>query len=177
MVAIPKYKAKAVYYDSNKRVVMPKGIVEEYRTPRGLRLPDGVFRFDSQHEFKVYLELCRIYGADGIIRQRRVEIYPSGLCYPKGKTWKIDFAIRNNDPYDPIAHYVEAKGAFLPEFAHTLASLERVDYDVFHSLYLVFPDSIPSGNRIIRSLMNSNYKHHLLTLEELSCLQHLPSPL
>jgi hypothetical protein len=177
MVATPKYKAKAVYFDSRKRVVIGKDEAERYRVKGKLKLPDDISRFDSQHEFKVYLELCRIYGAERVVRQCPVRIYPPGLCYPKGKTWKIDFGIACSILPWEIEHYVEAKGAFLPEFAHTLASLETLDYEIFHSLYLVFPESIPKGNRIIRSLTTSKYQHRLLTLEELSCLRHLPLPL
>lgn len=177
MPATPKYKAKAVFFDLDKRTVVNKDDVLVRRGKNSLVLPDNVTRFDSQHEFKVYLELCRMYGAENIVRQYPVEIYPPGLCYPKGKNWKVDFAIKA--PYKLLKPYIfaEAKGAFLPEFAHTLASVECYQPEVFDDLYIVFGSSFPIENRVISSLVNSSFEYRLLTLKELQCLQHLPLPL
>lgn len=177
MVATPKYKAKAVYYDSIRRVVIGMDEVENYRVKGRLKLPKHFARFDSQHEFGVYLELCRLYGEDRIIRQYPVEIFPPGLCYPKGRTWRIDFAITHLEYKGVVRHFVEAKGAFLPEFALTLAIVERYQPEVFNMLWLVFSSQIPANSRILVSLANSNYLYRLLTLERLKCLSHLPLPL
>lgn len=123
MTTTPKYKAKAVFWHTEWKMVLDKSNLEEYRSKNRLKLPDNVFRFDSQHEFKVYLELCRMYGTDRVIRQYPVEIIPPGYCYPKGKTWKVDFAIKNVGQLPTVFALVEAKGFFLPEFAYTLALL------------------------------------------------------
>lgn len=177
MITTPKYKAKAVFWDTKKETVIDKSGVERYRVKDRLKLPNTIARFDSQHEFKAYLELCRMYGADRVIRQFPVEIFPKGDCYPKGKYWKVDFAIKSAGQLASIANYVEAKGAFLPEFAYTLAALEWSEPDIFNSLVVVFSGSIPLENRMVCSLLNSNSDCRLLTLKELQRLSHLPSPL
>lgn len=177
MATTPKYKAKAVYFDSNRRVVIAENEAERYRVKGKLKLRDGIIRFDSQHEFKVYLELCRMYGAEMVDRQYKVQIYSSGLCYPKGKDWKVDFSIPCPSHPDRPEALVEAKGACLSEFAYTLSALEQLQPDLFDRLFIVFSDRIPVENKVISSLMNSNYEYRLLTLKELKCLQHLPLPL
>jgi hypothetical protein len=177
MRATPKYKAKAVFFDSIKRVVIDRDEIDKYRPEGRLKLPEHITRFDSQHEFRVYLELCRMYGADRIIRQFPVRIFSPGYCYPKGKIWKVDFAVTNLKPHNGICHYVEAKGAFLPEFAYTLATLEQSDPVVFDRLYIIFGHSIPIENKVVRSLFNSNFGYQLLTLKEIEQLAHLPLPL
>jgi hypothetical protein len=177
MTTTPKYKAKAVFWDTEKQTVIDKSEVERYRVKNRLKLPNTIARFDSQHEFKVYLELCRMYGADRVIRQFPVEIFPKGICYPKGKHWKVDFAIKSNGRLPTIFAFVEAKGAFLPEFAHTLAALEWSEPDVFNSLIVVFGNSIPTENKVITSLLNSDFNCRLLTFKELQGSCYLPSPL
>lgn len=177
MVATPKYKAKVVYWDSSRGVVIGTDEIEKYRVKGKFKFPDGIFRFDSQHEFKVYLELCRMYGAKRIERQFKVQVFPSGLCYRRGKNWRVDFAILTGGSHPLPYAYVEAKGAFLPEFGFILAAVEHLRPDIFNSLYIAFSDSIPVHNRVIGSLMNSVYDSRLLTLEELKCLKHLPFPL
>ncbi|MGL5074356.1 MAG: hypothetical protein ACRDBG_00750 [Waterburya sp.] len=177
MTTTPKYKAKAVFWDTEKETVIGKSEVERYRVQNRLKLPDNIARFDSQHEFKVYLELCRMYGADRVIRQFPVKIFLKSDCYPRGKTWKVDFAIKSAGQLATIANYVEAKGAFLPEFATTLAVLEWSEPDVFSNLVIVFSGSLPLENRMVCSLLNSNSDCRLLTLKELQRLFYLPSPL
>jgi hypothetical protein len=177
MRAAPKYKAKAVFFDSIKRVVIDRDEINKYRLEGRLKLPEHITRFDSQHEFRVYLELCRMYGEGKILRQHPVEIFFPGLCYPKGKTWKVDFAITESVYYPEIFQYVEAKGAFTLEFAYTLATLEQTGLRVFDDLYIVFNRSIPTENKVIKALSNSNFGHRLLTLKEIEQLTHLPLPL
>lgn len=177
MTVTPKYKAKFVFYDLERRIVVRKEDVLVRRGKKSLVLPDNVIRFDSQHEFKVYLELCRMYGASYVCRQRAVKIYSPGLCYPKGKNWKVDFGVISSAQHNVLNYLVEAKGAFLPEFAHTLASFEEAQAaEAFKKLFIVFSE-IPTHNRVIKALLNSPYQHNLLTLEKLKCLQHLPLPL
>ena len=169
-----KYKAKPVFWDSELRFVLGSNLIDSFRHKGRLKLPKQIIRFDSQHEFKVYLELCRMYGAERVGRQFRAEIIPPGYCYPNGKNWKIDFAVSGETSFSGLTHYVEAKGAFLPEFAHTLASFEAHDPVYFERLIVVFTNAIPKNNKIIESLLDSPFKKNLLTLEELKQLKTLP---
>ncbi len=169
-----KYKAKPVFWDTELRSVLDVNSIGKYRTKDRLKLPNSICRFDSQHEFKVYLELCRMYGTDKIVRQHPLEVIPSGYCYPNGKSWKVDFAVTLSNPSLGFSHYVEAKGAFLPEFAHTLSSLELHNDSVFSRLSIVFTDEIPKTNRMVKALMKTDFKSNLFTLKELEQLKTLP---
>jgi hypothetical protein len=177
MTTTPKYKAKAVFWDTEKQGVVDSLTIQRYRTKGRLKLPDTITRFDSQHEFKVYLELCRMYGTEKVFSQFPVQIISPGWCYPRGKNWKIDFSIAGSQPYFGSSHFVEAKGAFLPEFAHTLASFEEGNDEAFRKLIIVFGNSIPKDNKVVKALLESEYAQNLLTLKELKQLTHLPSPL
>jgi hypothetical protein len=177
MVTTPKYKAKHVFWDREKQIVVDSIDIERYRIKTCLKLPGAIVRFDSQHEFKVYLELGRMYGSNKVIRQFPVEIIPPGYCYPKGKNWKIDFAITSEHAYCGYSRLVEAKGAFLPEFASTLASFEQIHDSDFGKLIIVFPNSIPKDNKVVKALLKSEYAQNLLTLKELKQLTQLPLPL
>lgn len=115
-----------------------------------------------------------MYGSQRVERQFPVQIIPSGYCYPNGKTWKIDFAVKNTDPWLGYSCYVEAKGAFLPEFAHVLTSFEARHDSKFMKLVIVFTDSIPLNNKVVKALWSSPFKKNLLTLEELRQLRTLP---
>lgn len=162
-----KYKSRYVYWDLIKQVVIDPQDIELYRHQGRLKLPNHLIRFDSVHEYKVYLQLCRIYGSNRIVRQYQLGILPSCRCHPRGKKWKVDFAIispRNNDTY---CLYVEAKGAFLPEFAHTLACLEVNNTTAFQQTFIVFSNNIPIKNQVVKSLLKTDFKHHLLTLNQL----------
>ncbi len=174
MPRTPKFKAKPVFWNSKDKVVKSEHDIEIYRCDGKLKLPEHIWRFDSQHEFKVYLELVRIFGADRIERQCSLTIIPRGKCYPKGKTWKVDFAITFDEDSDLCTHFVEAKGAFLPEFATTLALLERENPSCFDITYVVFNGKPPSSNRVIKSLLKTDFKDHLLTLKELEQSTNLP---
>lgn len=115
-----------------------------------------------------------MFSVKTVVRQYPVEIIPPGCCYRLGKSWRIDFAIANSDPFLGFSHYVEAKGAFLPEFAHTLASFEARYDKRLTKLIIVFTDSIPKNNKVIKSLLDSPFRSNLLTLEELKQLKTLP---
>lgn len=164
----PKYKAKKVFWNTITQTVVGSQFIEGYRKPNGrLDIPNCIQRFDSQHEFKVYLELVRMYGDERVFPQYPIEIVQMGSCYPNGKTWKIDFAIREGKlSYLPNL-FVEAKGAFLPEFAFTLAACEAVNPAIFDNLHIVFSDKIPTENRVIKNLLKSTFKHNLMTLKQL----------
>jgi hypothetical protein len=175
MLAQPtvKYKAKAVYWNLITRTVVPAQSIEQYRVNGRLDLPKCIARFDSQHEFKVYLELVRMYGAGSVIRQHPIAIIEESCVYPKGKTWKIDFMIEPDNGKLYSRRYVEAKGAFLPEFATTLAFLEMTNPELFMKLFIVFGNKFPSGSQPLKNLLKSSIKHNLLTLPELKDLSRL----
>lgn len=172
--AQPKYKAKPVFWDIKNQRVIDSTDINQYRIKFRLKLPHYIRRFDSQHEFKVYLELLRMHGVERVESQFPVIVIPSSYCYPSGKSWKIDFAIKSDCRWGGYSHFVEAKGAFLPEFAHTLASFEYRHDSKFMKLIIVFPNAIPLNNRVIKALSNSPFKKNLLTFEELKQLKTLP---
>ena len=163
----PKYKAKPVIWNSETYSVESPEIIETFRVKERFKLPSHIYRFDSQHEFKVYLELVRIYGSDRILRQVPILIIKPGFSYPKGKTWKVDFAIANEAKGVNPFVYVEAKGAFLTEFALTLGILEEYQFSIFRKLKIVFPEKLPVRNKVAKALLDSDFRKNLLTLKEL----------
>ncbi len=174
MSKTPKFKAKPVFWDTKDKVVRSGIDIEIYRCDGKLKLPEHIWRFDSQHEFRVYLELVRIFGVDRIERQCSVPLFPPGKCYPNGKVWRCDFAVYNNRSRDKITHLIEAKGAFLPEFATTLALVETKEPWFFNKLSVIFNGNPPTKNRVIKSLLKTDFKDHLLSLKELEKLTKLP---
>lgn len=173
MSKTPKYKAKHVYWDEEKEVVINKETVDFLQQQNNNKRPEHIQRFDSQHEFRVYLELVRMFGANHIVRQQKVQILPESYCYPKGKFWRADFAVStatSNALYDLL---VEAKGAFLPEFANILANLEQHNPRAFIRTFIVFTSQLPKGNCVIRALQKSSFNKHLLTFNELQQLKNL----
>jgi hypothetical protein len=171
--ATQKYRSKAVYWNLVTKTVMSINWMEQYRVNDKLLIPKCIARFDSQHEFKVYLELVRMYGEDCIIRQFPVDICNSCYCYPKGKTWKVDFAIQFS-PASYLPHrFVEAKGAFLPEFATTLAMCEMTNPDLFSNLFIVFGNKYPKNSQVLKNLLKSDMRSNLLTFPELKDLSRL----
>lgn len=165
-----KYKAERVYWDDKKRCVVNYDDLHSYRqySPKGL--PEHLYCFDSRHEFRVWIELCRIYGEHRVLRQHRVEIIHPACCYPKGKVWKVDFAVASCHFPGTIQRYYEAKGYMTNEFCYTLALLENIDPLAFEKLYVVFPQSLPTDKRIIKNLMDSEYSNNLMTLKQLQKL-------
>jgi hypothetical protein len=166
-MTLAKYRAKPVYWNLATKTVVHPSSTEQFRRNNRLQLPDCICRFDSQHEFKVYLELVRMYGASNIVRQYPLEVFPEGYCYPRGKTWKVDFAIRHNEISNLPSIFLEAKGAFLPEFAYTLAALELNNPDNFDRLYIVFPSKLPDENKVLTNLLKSPIAKQLITFTEL----------
>ena len=53
MKTTPKYKARAVFWDTKREIVIDSSAVEGYRAKNRLKLPEHITIFDSQHEFKV----------------------------------------------------------------------------------------------------------------------------
>jgi hypothetical protein len=169
-----KYQSKAVFWDRNRQIVINKLEADKLRPGEGLKLPSRIIRFDSTHEFKVYLELIRMYGDSNVVRQHPLQIFPKSACYPRGKTWRVDFAILTDSSPYTFSHFVEAKGLMLPEFRCVLASLEQNNREAFNRLTLVFPRAIPLDNNLICSLHRSEHWQHLLALPELEKLKTLP---
>jgi hypothetical protein len=169
-----KYQSKVVFWDRNKQGVICKTTADKYRLENKDKLPEHIFRFDSTHEFYVYLELVRMYGDTRVVRQYPLEIFPKSFCYPNGKKWKVDFVIMNSASPDQPIRYVEAKGMLLNEFRCTLAAFEQNDLAKFKRLCLVFPRAIPVESNLIRALFYSDCQERLFTLSELKHLQRLP---
>ena len=170
---VTKYSAKHVYWDVKKQVVLNIHDVEIYRCNGKLRLPSHYYRFDSQHEFKVYLELCRMYGEENVERQYPIKVLPSSKCYPRGLTWKVDFTVCTKKKGTCLFYNVEAKGLFLPEFGKTLAMLERHDRNSFYQTKIVFPNKIPTENKVVKALSKTDFVSNLLTLKDLKQLSEL----
>jgi hypothetical protein len=169
-----KYKSKAVFWDLNKLIVISKERADECRFENNNKLPSHIVRFDSTHEFTVYLELSRIYGYHRIVRQHPLEIFPASVCYPRGKTWKVDFAIIAKTPPFAFTNFVEAKGVMMREFRGTLACLEQNNFEAFEKLSMVFPRTIPTDCTLVKTLFRSKHRNMLLTLPELRQLNILP---
>lgn len=173
MAQSTKYRAKHVYWDASKRIVIAPEVAKELQAKNNNKRPDYIWRFDSQHELKVYRELVRMFGADRIIRQYTVEIVPESRCYPNGRKWRVDFAVIGNHRLFPYQWLVEAKGAFLPEFAVTLSFLEQFNINAFIRTFIIFTDEVPVKNQVVKSLMKTSFNSHLLTLKELEQLSTL----
>jgi hypothetical protein len=163
-----KYGSKPVYWNDIHNRVLDLEEIESYRFKGKLKIPASISRFDSTHEFLVYRELVRIYGEERVFRQVPLEIVRPSHCYPKGKAWKVDFAIAElvwGDKH--IKSYVEAKGAFLPEFGYVLSALEELHPTSFLKLKIIFGNEIPRSNKIISALMRSSFSRNIFTLKEL----------
>ena len=174
MASTPKYKSVPVYWNSRDNTVLNPDAIAAYRNQKVTAIPRHIWKFDSQHEFKVYLQLVRMYGAKRIKRQYKLHVVKPGICYPNGKTWKADFIIK--DLYHPNGIYrvVEAKGLFLPEFANTLVQLETNLPLLFKKTIIVFSQSIPLEKRVVKALWNSELCDNLITLPQLKKLEVLP---
>ena len=169
-----KYGAKYVFWNTINECVISAESAEGLRSGKQRQLPKHIRRFDSQHEFKVYLELVRMYGKHRVKSQVHLTILPPGNCFPRGKTWKVDFALSEPDGSFDICRYVEAKGMITREFCYTLACLEVHKPIVFNNLLLVFPNTIPIENTLIRNLRKTSSKERLLTLDTLKKSRELP---
>lgn len=162
-----KFRAKVVYWNLVTKNVVSAQSIEQYRVNDRLKLPNCICRFDSQLEFKVYLELVRMYGSKNVIRQYPLEIFPESYCYPKGKVWKIDFAIKRvSNAYLPSL-FVEAKGAFLPEFAVTLAAFEALNPDDFNRVHIIFGNTFPKESRVFKNLLKCPIADQMMTINQL----------
>lgn len=169
-----KYRNKPVWWDTNERVVISQKKADSQRGGSNNRLPKHVVRFESTLEFETYLELCRMYPWQRIKLQYRVPIAQAGYLFPKGRTWRVDFAITEGLGTDRIKYFVESKGIWLPEFTYTLALFEQSNPQLFTRLRIVMKDEIPTRRRVVASLYDSNFRDNLLTLDQLKTLKQLP---
>jgi hypothetical protein len=174
MNALQKYRSKAVFWDLQKRIVISRESAIRHRLGDSTKLPKHIVRFDSIHEFTVYLELSRIYGHHRIVRQYPLHIFPKSVCYPNGKTWRVDFAITAEGMSRTFSNFVEAKGVMMREFRVTLGCLEQNNSNAFQRLSMVFPKRIPTECALIKTLSRSERRDMLLTLPELRQLSILP---
>ena len=169
----PKYKAKVVYWDSKRQITISHENALKWKMENKGKLPKFIYRFESTHEFLVYLELVRMFGAERIVRQHKLHIFPPSACYPHGKVWRVDFAILTLSYGEDFDFYVEAKGLFLPDNRVTLACLEQYNFAAFNRLRIVFTNNIPIEHRLVASINRSDYSRMLLTLPQLKALETL----
>lgn len=161
MVTANKYKAKSVFYDWQSDTVLSTEEISAYRKHGKLNLPFWIHRFDSQHEFRIFNKLKDMYGKNRIQLQLPILLYDRTTCHPNGKYWKIDFTVTaSNNPLQAL-FYVEAKGVVNKEFEYILSALEQNNPKVFSKLYLVFPDRIPSSNRVIKNLLKTPFQERI----------------
>ncbi len=169
-----KYGSKPVYCNLRTQSVLSPYEIDSYRYKGKLKLAKHLAKFDSQHEFKVYLELIRMYGVSRVIRQYPLEIIAPGYCYSNGKNWRVDFAVTAMTGRKYIIYFVEAKGLFTTEFGYVLSALEAYDDRAFNKLRIVFASYVPSTNRVVKSLLKSDRQDALFTLNQLKKLKFLP---
>lgn len=168
MAAKLKYKSVAVYWDGLKRRVITKDEVEKYRLGNKVRLPLHILYFSSRHEFTVYLELLKVFPSERIIVQYPVEVLPPSACYPRGKTWKIDFAVLSKGEEQKVIALIEAKGCVTVDFAFSIACFEQRNKSWFNKLWLVFDKSSKASHRLIKNLCKTDMRHRIVTTDRVS---------
>ena len=167
-----KYRSKPIFWDEKtQQVTSSEQITRTYGT-LAVAKNRGFLRFDSTLEFNVYLRLVEMFGANRVLRQYPLRIIPPGYCYKSGKKWRVDFAIFDGTDDKFPAHFIEAKGAVMPDFRHCIASLESFDPGSFDQLSIVFGKTIPP-DKMIKNLLSTDFKNRIYTLKELQCTQRL----
>ena len=168
-----KYKAKPVYYDLVHNNVVSHLEIESYRIKGKLNTPPWIHRFDSQHEFKVYLKLVDMYEPEAVQLQIPILLFPKSFCHPNGKYWKVDFMVTNPKNLLEVLFYVEAKGIITKEFEFILSVLEHHDPDTFTNLHLVFPNKLPTNNRLLKSIQKTDFSQRIYTRPQFNRLQQI----
>lgn len=168
-----KYRSSPVFWDLLSRRVIDTSEVEKYRSKGRLKLPNHIQRFDSTLEFNVYQKLVDLFGANRIVMQHPLLIFPPGYCYPKGKKWRVDFAIKFSPNSNSFVLFVEAKGAILPDFRHTLSALENHDDRSFSRLRIVFGHGVPQDSAFIRNLLKTDFERNLYSFKQFEKLTRL----
>ncbi|MDJ0690442.1 MAG: hypothetical protein QNJ41_18275 [Xenococcaceae cyanobacterium MO_188.B32] len=179
-----KYHAKKVYYDTSNRMMVSQAMIACYRHKGKLKLPSDILCFDrgtpvtagtvvlrrcngdSKFEFKVYRTLVDLFGSHAVICHYPIELIPSGQCYPEGKDWKIDFAIKPSLYAKEPSMLIEAKGVLTESCISNLVTLELTHPEYFNALYLIFERALPTTNRVIRRLLKTDFQHRILLLEQ-----------
>ena len=108
---ITKYKAQIVYYSPSKDRQLTKNEILAYKS-YGINsdFADAI-KFDSYHEYKVYLTLRNSYIISEVIPHFPIEILSKKdklACFPTGKRWAVDFIARGH--HKETLMLVEAKG-------------------------------------------------------------------
>ena len=176
-----KYKAQAVYYHTEWKRTISLVELEQFRDKSNKSLKNqNILYFASRFEYRVYQHLVELFGAESVVCQCPVSIYPATKCCPNGKNWTIDFMIRANREAKRPTMFVEAKGMITETFMDNLIALEMFNQKVFNCLYILFDSAIPEKNRIIKNLLESKGKDkpnhpskRILTLEKFLCEQRL----
>lgn len=168
MTANLKYKSISVYWDVFSRTVVPRERIEKYRIGRKIRLPLHILHFASKHEFSVYLELLKVFPSSQIIPQCPIQILPPSKCYPNGKKWKVDFAIKKPSPELGVIALVEAKGIVTREFLFSICCFEQSQHsELFDRLWLVFPTDNFPRNQLIKNLQKSDFGDRIIATKDI----------
>lgn len=109
-----KYKAKAIYYDLKKKVIINH---KDNNNP-------FLIRFDSQLELNTFIQLKKVFN-DVLIHQK-IEIFPN-------KFWRVDFQIQHKNN----TFFVESKGFITREFKLQLEILKHYNKNTFDSILFV----------------------------------------
>ena len=176
-----KYKAQAVYHHLEWDRPMNPFELEKFRNLSNKSLKaHNILYFASRFEYRVYQHLVELFGAESVVCQCPVSIYPASKCCPNGKNWTVDFMVRANRERKRSVMFVEAKGMVTNTFMDNLIALEMFNQQVFNCLYVLFESAIPTKNRIIKNLLKSqgeNQPNHpskrILTLDKFLRSQHL----
>lgn len=172
MITANKYGAKGVYWNISQRRCLSKEEVRSYRS-RNKKSSNDLLYFASRFELNVYQHLIDLFGFHAVICQYPISLFPPGQCYPKGKQWRIDFAIKPNRCTKEPLMLIEAKGLPTEAFLTNLATLEALHPHLFNSLYLLFDKIIPQKNKVISNLLKARHskaykyaKDRILLLDE-----------
>ena len=174
MIAQLKYGSQEVFWDTRKKEVITYYAAQKYRVRGRLKLPNHIERFPSVLEFNVYQKLVDLYGERRIVRQYPLVIMPPGCCYPKGKKWRVDFAIQWLPNSKDFVLFVEAKGALIAEFRHTLSALEAYDNAAFNKLRIIWGSGIPKHGVFIRNLLASEFRNQMYSFRQFENMSRLP---
>ena len=164
-----KYNAQGVYWNCNERREPTHKELSHYLSLgkyQRTKVNDIVY-FASRFELELYLELIGIFGFNYVIHQYSIPLFPEGRCYPRGRNWTIDFAIKKPREKS-LLMLVESKGYPTEAFLSNLATLEAVDPLLFSKLTIVFRSDIPNF-LILQNLRETNDHHRfgkVLTLSE-----------
>ncbi len=167
-----KYKAAPVYFCSRQNRQLTPNEIKIYKASGNKSDFTDVIRFESQHEYKVYLVLRNSYLFSEISPQYQVEILPpkDSACFPTGKRWQVDFLAKGQHK-EPLM-LVEAKGLITRDFPLILAMFENFNQELFSKLWLVF-DRIPKHNQLVKNLLHRQNKPNIPRIVTLSQFQRL----